>query len=347
MWFGRYFSSSAVLVLTMIFYSGFTTPQPVFQPHDRDSLTSTPSVVNASIQPLNGTSLGAIDPDFQLVPQFKGRKLFPVSCLLVAVDAALQLALGDFEGTVTQKMVFKLDDHPQVEIVLLPSDEQGRASMPWKYAVWALNFSINIMIRNNRFQSSVFFILKNGQGLGALSYSLSQPAISDDPSEPTQDFVTNINRNDTHVIKSAPSPRVHFPEIVNSTDAIAYQPDFRVFFQLRGSKIKFNDVFISSLDLLREFSMFPRYARLVSDVTHVRTTNLYLGYRDANDPPRTKADPPYFENEWLLRALALMPGFMVSQQAFEEVSIKITVDQIMISELSLTKKRPTLSLATS
>lgn len=87
----------------------------------------------------NFTSSGAIDPAFGFEPVFQGAKLRPVPCLLNSVNAALQLALDDFEGPISET-VFRLDTHPQVEIAVIPDEEGG--SIPRKYAVWGLNIGI-------------------------------------------------------------------------------------------------------------------------------------------------------------------------------------------------------------
>lgn len=339
--FSSYISFPVVVLFGLFYGHGSTAPQPAVTLGDSLLLSlSQPSTANGNNSFENSTTFEAVDPDFQLVPQFKGRKLFPITCLRVAVEAALQLALEDFEGIVPQKQVFKLPDHPQVEIVLLPQDEHGGSTMPWKYAVWALNFAINMMIRNDRYQSSVFFILQKNHGLGALSFSLSQPRSLEPPFISTQSLTNKTNGTISQLNGNPLRQELGIIPSSNFSKNVVSSPDLAVFFKLTGSRLKINDIFITALDLLREFAVFPRTARLVADVTHVRTSDLYLKYRDPNNPPRTMADPPFFENEWLLRALALMPAFMVSQGTYKEVKIQITVDEIIIGEVSLTKSRP-------
>ena len=87
----------------------------------------------------NLTALGAIDPAFGFAPIFSGERLRPVPCLLNAVNAALQLALDDFEGFMFET-TFRLDSHPQVEIAVVPDEEGG--TIPRKYVVWGLTIGI-------------------------------------------------------------------------------------------------------------------------------------------------------------------------------------------------------------
>ena len=333
-----YLSFPALLYLNFFFCHALAATTPAPSSRGDHVLTNLSKATDGNAQFLNLTSFDTIDPDFVLIPKFKGRKLFPVSCLLAAVDAALQLALGDFEGTVPKKMVFKLDDYPQVEIVLLPYHEEGRSTLPWKYAVWALNHSITLMIRNGNYQSSVFFILQKDHGLGALSYSLTQPL---------QGLEDSNNKSVSSLDESSLSPDLNITAATDSSNYVASSPDLRIFFKLYGSKVALNDIFITSLDLLRAFAVFPRSARIDAGVTHVRTGNLYIKYYDPNNPPRTSLNPPYFKNEWLLRALSLTPGYMVKLQLFKEVVILASVDKVIIAEISLSRAAPDLAFAES
>lgn len=147
--------------------------------------------------------------------------------------------------------------------------------------------------------------------------------------------------------ESSLRPDLDTLEATNSSNSVAAKEDFVTYFKLVGSRMTPNDIFITSLDLLRAFAEFPRTARIDSGVTRFRAGNSYLKYRDPNNPPRTKWNPPYFENEWILRALALMPGFMVKRQSFREVQIIISVAEIIIGEVDLSKNDPSLALATS
>ncbi|KAL8827739.1 MAG: hypothetical protein Q9191_003006 [Dirinaria sp. TL-2023a] len=343
----RYPSFSALLYLSIFFGSAVVAALLPLSSSGGPVLTNLPNSTDGNIRFLNSTSLDTIDPDFVLLPRFKGRKLFPVSCLLVAVDAALQLALGNFEGMVAKTVVFKLDDYPQVEIVLLPYDVQGQPALPWKYAVWALNRSINVMIANGNYQSSIFLILRKDKGVGALSYRSTQPLSSKPRSISLQDLEDGNDESVNPLHESSLRPDLNTTGATNSSNSVAANADFVTYFKLFGSRMAPNDIFITSLDLLRAFAVFPRTARIDSGVTEFRVGNSYLKYRDPNNPPRTKWNPPYFENEWMLRAVSLMPGYMVKRQSFKEVNVKISVAEIIIGEVDLTKNDPSLGLATS
>ena len=74
---------------------------------------------------------------------FHGARLPPVPCLLNSVDVALQLALADFEGAVFET-VFRLENHPQVEIAVTPEEEGG--SVGRKFVVWGLHTGMGLSL---------------------------------------------------------------------------------------------------------------------------------------------------------------------------------------------------------
>lgn len=93
----------------------------------------------------NVTSLGAVDPAFGFVPILGNVKLRPVPCLLNTVNAALQLALEDYEEFMS-KTVYRLNSHPEVQIEVIPDVEGG--NIPRKYAVWGLSMGIGMSSRS-------------------------------------------------------------------------------------------------------------------------------------------------------------------------------------------------------
>ena len=286
-------------------------------------------------------------------------------CLLNAVNAALQLASGDDEGSITETMVFTLDSHPQVEVRVLPERKGGTTTMPWKYAVWALDATIDSMIRTKSFESSIFYIRYRGRGVGSLFYALATPETSgpgsSDVFRQTMQSLTQSNSinelqslsvKNTSTVQRVGAPIAdaenHTLNVgVATTDATKNDPELRVIFQLSGSVLPLNDVFFSAFHVLRALAPYKVTARLVSDSIHITNSILRLSIRDANNPPRTASNPPYFQAEWLMRAMAQMPTYMLQQGSFREVSMDISVDEIKVAEVSLSRRRPRRHVATS
>ena len=129
-----HFTSSTFVWICMLLNPVISTSIPSLS-LDFDS--SNADIFNSSVA--TSAALGDIDPAFTFMPSFQGPKLRPIPCLLNSVNVALQLALEDFEE-VMFRTVYRLDTHPQVEIVVIPDEDGG--SIPRKYAVWGLSIGI-------------------------------------------------------------------------------------------------------------------------------------------------------------------------------------------------------------
>lgn len=139
--------SSVLIMLCLLLVidqiSSFDTPSP----HLDVGSSGASSLKVPDIDSLfsNVTSLGAVDPAFGFVSVLGNVKLRPVPCLLNTVNAALQLALEDYEGFMS-KTVYKLNSHPEVQIEVIP-DVEGE-SIPRKYVVWGLSMGIGMSSRS-------------------------------------------------------------------------------------------------------------------------------------------------------------------------------------------------------
>ena len=92
-----------------------------------------------------------------------------------------------------------------------------------------------------------------------------------------------------------------------------------------------------AIDMLRELAPFSRTDRFADTRTLISAANLILSTRQ-NNPPRTVRNPPYFQVEWLMRALAQTPAYMLEQGSFREVNMILFVDEVKVGEISV--KRP-------
>lgn len=289
--------------------------------------------VNGTISDLTSPD---VDPDFNLTPVFHGRTLLPVSCLLDAVDVAFQLALGDYEGTMTNLMSFKLESHPQVEIAIIP-DPSG---LPWKYAVWALNISADYMIRNYKFKSSVWIIRRLELAIGTVIYQVATEAleasksVSTDVGNTTQSLA-QYNDNGTQAPFNIVSALTTPSTITASNDSAKLRIDY----QFTGSGITFNECFQTALDMLRELSIFDRSAHVRLQTIGVHSSGLYV----TTSGPSTPIPPgseEIFKYEWLMAVMGQMPGFMVRQRSFREVRVGVFVGEVEVGRVDVQRRKP-------
>ena len=98
-----------------------------------------------------------------------------------------------------------------------------------------------------------------------------------------------------------------------------------------------------ALDMLRELAPYKRTARLVDATTQVPSANLDVSTRQT-DPPRTGQNPPYFQVERLMRAMAQTPAYMLEQRSFREVELVLFVEEVKVGEVSILRPGSVMGL---
>ena len=194
------------------------------------------------------------------------------------------------------------------------------------------------MIRNLNFQTAVCVLSYRGEDVGYISYEVT--ALPDSIS-------TDIANATPSVDQTVPVPNSTMWHLPTSADAnttsvetvdTKNDPRLRVAFELTGSVITIYDIFYVTLDTLRELAPFSRTGRLADTISRIGAANLVLSTRQ-NDPPRTAQNPPYFQVEWLMKALAQTPAYMLEERSFREVEMVLFIDEVKVGEVSI--KRPT------
>lgn len=306
----------------------------------------------------NLTSIDDMPADFRIISNYSRFKLFPVSLLLNAVDVALQLALEDYEGIITTYTSFILASHPQVEIVILPYGEEGIGTMPRKYAIWALNASIDEIVKLGKFQQSVFYVLMGDVGIGALSYRAlplgkveggGAGALEGTEGDITQsggsggEAALSVNAGTPSGLAPLPTASSKEANVLNvkpsNSSLTEDPPNLNVSIHLLPTPISFNSIFYTTLDMLRELAVNARTDRMPSFISHLDSSKFYVSVRDTNNPPRTAGNPPYFQAEWLMRAVAQMPAFMVKRWMFRECEVDVEVEGIRVGEIKVSRRR--------
>lgn len=116
-------------------------------------LLNTSDIVNTVV---NRPVVGAPDPRFSIEASFNGPKLPPISCLMNSVEILVVLGLRDFSGSM-EEVAWKLDEYPEVGMVISPSTESGRIEL--RFVIWGLSQGAAQMMNLIRFQAVTFTLL--------------------------------------------------------------------------------------------------------------------------------------------------------------------------------------------
>lgn len=101
--------------------------------------------------------------------------------------------------------------------------------------------------------------------------------------------------------------------------------ELRVGFYLSGSVLTKYDIFYAALDALRGLSSYQKTALVLDSDTPLLNAGVDLITKDLDDPPSI-GKVPQLQAQWVVRALAQMPEFMLGRGTFMEVSMEIAVD---------------------
>ena len=327
-------------IISLNFIAAISQPTSVFNLSLPSQNPQSLSAASSDVVVSDSAFLGDGDPDFRVIPHIYDTKLDLIYCLLTAVEAALQLSLGNYESVLVGRMAFKFNESSTVEIEIIPNDQYGPGPkvLMWKFAVWALNESIDLMLKARKFRAAAFTIQYKNWDLGVILYSLITVTGSDDlPSEASNMTSRNVTKtitaNGTKDLQSG-----GLPSTVNITSALNTHPDLDLRFQFVGMPVALTDVFSVVLDLLRDLAHFNPAARLIGYWKRIGSANLIFNLQDPNSPPRSARHPPYLQAEWVVRTLAQIPTYMI-EHSFREIEVVMYVDDLRIGEISLTKTR--------
>ena len=134
-------------LLLCLFASLVFTSAAVISP--LTSLNTSETIDAVATRPVAGTP----DPRFTIEAYFNGPKLPMISCLMSTVESLVMLGLQDFSGSMGA-VIWKLDDYPEVGVVISPRALRGRIET--RFVIWGLSLGAAYMIHLIRFQTVTF-----------------------------------------------------------------------------------------------------------------------------------------------------------------------------------------------
>ena len=205
---------------------------------------------------------------------------------------------------------------------------------------------IDLMLTNFNFQTAVFMLSYRGEAVARITYKPSGApnSISTTTTNATQLSIpplphSNPAKQLLQIFTDANTTSV------DTADPTNY-PRLEVSFRLTGSVITIYEIFYLALDTLREIARFGRTGRLADSTIQVTAADLKISTR-GTDPPRTAQNPPYFQIEWLMRAVAQTPAYMLEQRSFREVELVLFVNEVKVGEVSIMRPNAAVDVSIS
>lgn len=281
---------------------------------------------------LNNSTLGFPTPpeNFDLTYEIGGPKLRITPCLMNTVAALKQLALGDWEGKIVDGTEYRLDNYPEVSIVM--TTPKRKRNVQARFVMWALSLGMYDMIEKKKFEFAQFEMLLNGQTLGWVQV-VNHPPVTGFTAEKRQangtlhvgsKSATLLSTNDTFALEP-----INITNVVTVDDADdPAEARLDVTFEPYGETLGVYDVFLPIMSGLTDMARSPS--------TH-QSSGIIIGLQGYKgvicifraSPPRT--DPPFMEYGWVIRAISRIPTYMLEHARFGEVGFKIAVDGLEVA----------------
>ena len=268
-------------------------------------------------------------PEFDLNYEIGGPKLRITSCLMNTVAALKVLALGDWDGKISDGTEYRLDDYPEVSIIM--TTPRRRRNVQARFVMWAICLGVYDMIAKKKFEFAQFEMSWEGQLLGWVQVVNHPPGAGSRIEEKQTNGPLNSGNN------SAASPstnRTIGQELINITNVVTLNttndlPEARlnVSFEPYGVTLGVYDVFVPIMSGLTDMGKIPS--------TH-ESSGLIIGLVGFNGficvlpavPLRTS--PPFMYYGTLVEAISRIPTYMLEKSRFGEINIRIAFDDVMV-----------------
>ncbi|CAF9904077.1 MAG: hypothetical protein ALECFALPRED_004833 [Alectoria fallacina] len=312
-------------------------PTPPLGPSIPMNLSGLYSFVTNTASSLGGGVSAGIDPRFSVNYELGAIPLRPIACLMNAVNAMTNLALQDFDGIV-RPVVVRLPDYPDVVIrsgakTLVPG------TMPIRYILWGVWSFARFMMSNNAFQTMHMTLSFDRVIVGYLRIEKPDLQILGLAGSSNDSSAESLKKRSDVALPAIPASKTlaSFTMISNSTSlslANTTTPsnagDLHVFFKPIGHFITNEEFFIPILAGLAYVAHFPSTSPVVGFRLRPVGSNTWIEFRDIGAQPRSEA--PFFEWQWIAKALGGLPGHMVLLGEWREAIIVMQVDGISVGD---------------
>ena len=294
------------------------------------TLVSIPeSDASAPIAPVAGlinSTLGVPQPPegLDLTYEIGGPKLRTTSCLMNAVAALKELALGDWDRKIIDGTEYKLDSYPEVSIVV--TTPKRLRNIKAGFLAWAICLGVEQMVRKKKFEFAQIEISWHDKKLGWVQV-VNQPPRAGLIVEQKQPNET-LEMGDKSVTLLSTNRSANIANIVTPDNADdPAEARLNVTFEPYDDTLGVYDVFVPIMCGLTDLAKLPSTVESAGLMISVDGFKGYICFVPET-PPRTS--PPVLDYGWLVRTMARIPTYMLEKRRFGHVRILIKVDEVIV-----------------
>ena len=274
----------------------------------------------------NGTSsprLGTIDPRFTATYRQGQERLSASSCLMSAVNAMMELALENMTEPISVRP-YTEPGYPEVTIEPIVSHSRRRVEA--RFLLWGVWEGIRWMINQRSFRDLVIGAHWDGIRVSSIWIRGNVGQLSVAGGNDTLDMMAGPAKTSTHNATVVP------PRGLSMVDARKALNDQHLTVSVThvGEALGITEVFVAVFAALEYMAHFPSTDEVVRFQISPDDEDTSIGILEHSRAPAS--GPPFLEYQWVILAIAQIPGYMLQERRFTEVIIEILVNLIPIGE---------------
>lgn len=289
------------------------------------------AVTQADVGVLSARSTAAenIDPRFSLTFQFD-KPLLPItSCLMNAVYATQELALGNFTEHVNPS-IYALPDYPTASVVTEATTISDTVER--RYLIWGIWKGMFYMMKHNQFQNALFTLHWDGAVVGYVIFANSEGQLSSHWSNITHE---PLRRSEAQSLSSTVIMALPRNSTRSSLAVSADDQKLEVSLTLSGQALTVYELFITILSGLAYLAEVPGMQKVEDFSLSPATYDVTLLINDESE--QLSPNSPVLEARWLIMALGLVPQYIVERRDFREVVLDLSVDSQPVGQVYIEK----------
>lgn len=247
-----------------------------------------------------------------------------------------QLALGDWDAKIIDGTEYRLDNYPEVSIVM--TTPKRKRNVRAHFVMWAISLGVLDMFEKKKFEFAQFEMLLEGQTLGWVQM-VNHPSGAGVTTEKRQangslhvgsKSATLLSMNETFAAEPINITNVVTMDTANDPDDARLDVDIDPY----GDTLGVYDVFLPIISGLTDMAKSPSTHQSSGMVIGLEG---FKGFICVLPALPLRPGPPFMEFGWLIRALSRIPTYMLEHRRFGEVNLKIAVDGINVAFGRLSK----------
>ena len=293
------------------------------------SLTVTPAF-NASPAGFQNPTLRIpqMPQGFELAFEIGGPKLRITSCLMNAVAALKEIALGDWDSKIIDGTEYRLESYPEVSFIVTAA--KRKRSIQARFVLWAVCLGTFELIAQRKFEFTQIEMTWQMQRLGWLqivnhpnSAGLTVKEGQANATLGSLNTSTNLSISNQAIEPDPVNFTVVMPDNANDPD----EARLNVTFEPYGDPLTIYDIFVPVMSGMTDMAPFPSTYQSSHLEIGIEGFRGYICVMPSR-PPRT--EPPFLEYGWLIRTIARIPAYMLGKGRFGEIVMKIVVDEVAV-----------------